>query len=373
VHEDEFILIRFTSYIKKLVLKIDKKPPKEHFLFVSVSWDKALIDKLDAEGFPIGNQPVTDREKLAKFLHILNEKPNNHRFLIMDIFFKEPSPFDSALQYEFSRTKNYLCSYHKNEDDSPNYPDLNVKRGLSDYEVSSDAFGFSYGGFAKYKMVQGANDSLKTLPLLMYEHIFHKNLIKKAFWYELDGKPVYNTFILDFRIRPHHLFDDQNPMDKVYLGELLYLPTEAIHELTKNRIIVVGDYEDRDIHETIYGDIPGPLILLNAFLALENYDNEIEFSFLFFLFIGYFLVSYKCFRHKDFFEEFIIHKIFRGAKVRGFIINTLGYVMYFFILSLISYFIFDIHLTIIMMAIYMQLLEKLVYWLEGLKKARQEK
>ncbi len=156
MYEDEYLLIRLTSVIKRLALGIEEKPDKSRFLFVGVSWDKALTDKLDDSGLPIGNQAITDREKVAKFLHVINQKPDNHKFLVVDIFFKDTSPADSALQSELYRTKNYLLSYHKNADDGPDYPIFTAEVGLSDYENSEEGLlGISAGGFAKYKMIQG--------------------------------------------------------------------------------------------------------------------------------------------------------------------------------------------------------------------------
>lgn len=361
MYEDEYLLIRFTSFVKRLVLRLEEKPAKERFLFVGVSWDKALTEKLDDNGFPIGNQAITDREKLTKFLQILNQRPDNHKFIVFDIFFKDPSPFDSLLQSEFYRAKNYMVSYHKNEDDSPDYPIFTCEAGLSDYENSEEGLlGISAGGFAKYKLVQG--DSLKTLPLLMYEKIYGVSLQRGSLYHTINGSPVFPSFVVDHKIRSYDLFDapDSLQYDKAYLGEMLFLPPEAIWELTKDRIIVIGDYEDRDIHSTIYGSMPGPLILTNAFLALENMDCRIHWQFIVLLLVGFWLVSYRCFYGKDFLTDFVFLKflgLFRANRrlATGF----LNYFVYFLVLSIISYFLFDIHLSVLFLSIYIEIISRL--------------
>ena len=63
---DERFVIRWSSIIKKIVFKIDDKPPRNDLLFINTSYDNMLIDRLDDDGFQIGNQVITDREKLAR-------------------------------------------------------------------------------------------------------------------------------------------------------------------------------------------------------------------------------------------------------------------------------------------------------------------
>jgi hypothetical protein len=111
--EEEMMLLQFTSGLKRKVIQKHEKPGSDRFLFISVSWDKKLIDKLDEYDTPIGKQPITDRASITRFLQILNEKPDNHTYLMIDIFFadsindgskddhelavelKKPQPFDS--------------------------------------------------------------------------------------------------------------------------------------------------------------------------------------------------------------------------------------------------------------------------------------
>lgn len=355
MYEDEYLLIRATSVIKRVLFKWEEKPPKKDYLFVGVSWDKSLTDKLDDDGLPIGNQAITDRAKLAQFLSILNQKPDNHRFLVLDIFFKDPSPDDSTLQSEFYRTKNYLVSYHKNSEGKPDYPIFTCDIGLSDYENTEEGLlGVSAGGFSKFKMMQG--DSLTTLPLKMYLQFNPHAKFKQGFlWNYLHGVPVFKSFVVDHRIRAYDLFDAPDSLlyDKVYLGELLYLPAEAVHELTKDRIIILGDFEDRDIHPTIYGDMPGSLILLNAFLALHYGDANIHFGFVLLLFVGFWLISYKCFYHKDPIFGHLLNRFTKiNLEVKNSLLSNLTYIL---VLSVTSFFLFDIHLSVLFLTIYLQM------------------
>lgn len=357
MYEDEYLLIRFTSFIKRLVLKIEEKPDKSRFLFVGVSWDKVLVDRLDESGLPIGNQAITDRKKIAQFLEILNKNPDNHKFLVLDIFFKDQSPDDSLLQSQFYKTKNYIVSYHKDQEDKPDYPIFTCELGLSDYETSEEGLlGVSAGGFAKYKMLQG--DSLKTTPLLMYEKLHHKHFEKGSLFHRLDSNFVFPSFVIDHKIRNYDLFEAPDSLlyDKAYLGELLYLPDEAIWELTKDRIIILGDYEDRDLHNTIYGEMPGSLILLNAFLAFENNENKVHIGFLIILFIGFWLLSYRCFFKSDFILQLVALFLKSLSPKQKIKVGFLNFFLYLLVISTLSFFLFDIHIGVLFLSIYLQIL-----------------
>ncbi len=451
---DEFMLVRYSSIAKSIVLDLGEKPDTNRFLFINVAWDKKLAPKPDAD-IPdhfIGNEPVTDRAKLIGLLQLLKKNPQ-YKFVVFDIFFKGKTPYDSTLTKLLNELPNVLVSYHRNEKDEPDKPDLDIKPlGLSDIETTDDKC-------LKFKIF--FNDSLKSTPLLMYEKIHHKKLNTKSFFYSLDKSPVFNSFILDYRIRNFHYQSKVYP--KVHLGEWInnaygiypeevplgteevfienktssntekntdadtqawldslekaenktssntekntdadtqawldslekaeglntdlgeeeekeestdtepnwegtydvkYLDSayaEAfIYPLIKDKIIFVGDFEDRDMHETIYGNTPGPIILLDAFLALESGDNVIRATFVLFLLFAFGLVAYMNFRFEHVYHNWI-KKITRSNKVNALEAFTV-YTIYFAIVSIISFFLFNIHIGVLVLAFYMYLIDKI--------------
>lgn len=65
-------------------------------------------------GFPIGNQAITGRKKLSGFFHLLNQNPDSQKHVIRDIFFKDTSPDDSALEAESLKyQRNNIVSYRR--------------------------------------------------------------------------------------------------------------------------------------------------------------------------------------------------------------------------------------------------------------------
>jgi len=364
VYDDEKILIQITSVIKRLVFKMDKKPNKNDFLFINVAYDKEIVPKLDNEGIPIGNQAVTDRNKLARFFHILNQKPNTHKFILCDIFFKDPSPSnDNLLLAELKQVKNILIPYHTTASGQSELPIFPVKKGLSDYKQIKDMFlKFSL----MYKDKKG--NALKTISLLMYEKLHQAEFQNRFFGYAVNNKYSLNSTILDFRIRNYDLIQSKRYF-YINLGNLLKISDDVVLEMVKDRIIVIGDFEDRDMHKTVFGDIAGPLILINAYLCLVNEDNIITINFLFSLFLVYLFISYYIFFGKKTEENQKIEKIFKSTIIIGFINKLINHLFFLGAFSVLSYFIFNIHINILFVGSYMTVLES---GISMLKKSRKQ-
>lgn len=439
---DEYVLVRYSSVTKNLILGLEEKPDTNRFLFVNVAWDKVLADKPDPAlpEYIIGNQPITDRAKLTGLLRLLKRNPN-HKFIVFDIFFKGKTPDDSAMVALINELPNVLVSYHRDAEDKPELPDLDIKPlGLSDIEKIDDKC-------LKFKIY--FNDSLKTTPLLIYENIHKKPFHEGSWFYYLGNKPVLNSFILDYRIRNYDY--TQGRYSKVYLGEwinqayriypelnlddfdfddlefeeepagvdentdessnelnveeasFVQVPEEEfpledqdmlisedsledagfglenefvenlfneydlkfldqeyaenyIYGLTKDRIIFVGDFEDRDMHETIYGDTPGPIILLDAFLALEEGDNVITVQFVIFLIFFFALISYITFNYRTIHGPLLQRLTHRNQAT--FFESLTVFLVYFASVSVLSFFLFNIHIGVLVLAFYMYVVDK---------------
>ncbi|QHT68370.1 CHASE2 domain-containing protein [Rhodocytophaga rosea] len=359
---EELTMLQLTSGLKRKVFLRKEKPSPDRFLFISVSWDKKLVEKKDEYDTPVGQQPITDRSKIADFLQILNQKPDNHKFITLDIFFEDSTTGqpqdDIRLAAELARTKNLLIPYHMGDSSQPNYPIFKAPLGLADYEPTVE------GLLIKFSIVNSQGH--KTMPLLMYENVSGKEFKPGMIVDELGGKPVLSSFILDHRIFQEDVMAPNAPLyHKLYLNELLKLDPEYIHDFTKDKIIIIGDLDNRvDMHKTIYGDMLGPVILLNAFLALENGDNQITWYFLLFLLCSYMLISYVCFKQVDILEGWLFRWLPKWLAIPGYVKEMMesfaSYLLYFGLLSIMSYMLFNFHLTIFLISIYMQVLEWII-------------
>ena len=348
---DEFFLVQMTSGIRHIVLK-SEKPDKDDFLFINVAYDRELIPKLDGSGFEIGNQDITDRKKLAQFSHILNENANSHKFIICDIFFKEDSPHDDLLLKEMKQMKNLIIPFHKPKSDQRDIPKFPVQSGLADYEAAD-----TKGSFLKFRLME---DTDRSIPLIMYEKLHHAEFRETPLGYAMNGKYSLNSFILDFRVRYAYLFQGNKGYPSAYLGNILLLPETEIREMVRDRIVIMGDFTEEDVHESVFGDIPGSLILLNAYLGLVNGDNVISIHFLIFLSVIYLMISYNMFYGKKIEERQWAIRMIRALIRGGFIAKLLDYLVIMGAVSVVSYFIFNIHVNILLIAAYLTVLGHII-------------
>jgi hypothetical protein len=198
---------------------------------------------------------------------------------------------------------------------------------------------------------------MPTLPAKLYERLSGESIHIRD---ELDWQKFrinLNTYVVDHRIRRFNLYSGDMAR-KLYLSELLLLDNASIESILKNKIVLVGDYEDNDIVETIYGDMPGPLILVNIYESILNKDYQISGFFVLYLFVGYFFISFICFSDNSFFDN-ITDKLAKKYKINADLLSFGGYLIYFFLMSFIAYMIFDFILTILLFSLYMEIFEKI--------------
>jgi hypothetical protein len=102
------------------------------------------------------------------------------------------------------------------------------------------------------------------------------------------------------------------------------------------------------------------MILLDAFLALEAGDNVITWQFLTFLFILFLLISYITFGYDKVDGEWL-HKItFRKYDEKETFFESLTvYLIFFALMSVSSFFLFNIHIGVLVLAFYMNIMEKI--------------
>jgi hypothetical protein len=395
---DEYMLVQASSVVKTLIFGLEKKPDSSRFLFINVSKDKALLplEDPDVPGYILGNEAITDRSKLVKLLQILEKNPN-HKFIVFDIDLKGKTEHDSLLTVLINKMPNMSVSYHRDEKDRPDYPEIKIKKKLSLSDIEK-----VWKQALKFQIF--FNDSIKSTPLVIYEAV-HKKKFKKAYSslgiHYIDGHPVLNNFVLDYRIRKMdygtryaklHIGETLAPIEPdTTTGEYSKESAEILLNLTKDRIIFVGDFEDRDIHDTIYGEIPGPIILANAFLALENKDNWVSLPVILLLFSFYFTLTYwmlsskyswtHYFRNAKFISKlFSIFSIFGKSRIIVYAnqktknwqdssseISNFGglgfYILFFASVSILSYFIFGLHTGGLILAFYMFSIDYIKTWI----------
>ena len=354
------LMISFTFYLMKLPwLASDEKfliwsttalnfanrerPDSEEFVFINTSYDLVLIDKYDEFGFPVGNQAITDRQKLSQLLQVLNSSPNPPKYTIIDIHFVDSTSADQPLMEALYQMDNVILSAHINELGDLEPPIFDQ----ADYGISDYLIGSAFDGVYKYQLIHG--DSSKLLPLKVYEHISGHQSTAFGPFVKVGSRWTLNNFIMNYRILQKDIYDLEAGFNPVSLGELLYLSDEDIHEFTANKIIVIGDFFENDMHETVLEITAGPLILLNAFLSLKHGDTIINIWFLLFLTLSFAWLSYLAFVEGDLVERRINKMV--NKRIARYLAGFASYFLFLTIISICCYLMFNIHINVFFLSV----------------------
>ncbi|WP_182921067.1 CHASE2 domain-containing protein [Pedobacter planticolens] len=333
---DEQLVIKWSSIFKRLALHIDKDPPKKDFIFINVAYDKALIPLEDG----LGNEVITDREKLAQLFQVIKKHQQDIRFTICDIFLQGKSDQDSLLQNAVSGMNNIIFPTHFDKNGNIEKLDLHVPKAIADYRMANS-------GFLKFKLFQ--SDSLPTIPVLLYEKLNHRKFNYSNGIHWDNGKASHNSMIIDYQIRAHEVFEEKE-YPVVTLSEILLLPEDVIfNEFLKDRIVVIGDF-NADAHDTIYGSTPGTLILLNIYLTLKDGQHIVSMWWVLFLIIGYTVFSrLMLFPAPDEDEN--------NPSWFGPLLASASYLAIF---SIVSYLLFNQHIQVLIITLYINTLRFII-------------
>lgn len=311
---------------KELVGLTSDEIPSE-YVFINVAYDKELVPVYDEYGLPKGEIDITNRSRLAKFLSQLDD---SHRYIMMDVLLSNDyqSESDSLLLSSIAKTDRISVarsSTTKLLDSS-----LIEKSGYTDY--STDILETN---FVKYEFLNGRES---TMPYMTAQALgISPKVYKLGPFFFSNGHLCWKSLTLRFPIKlwEQSRRDDASPISEKILfnlsSDILDLGVN-IPELAKDKIVVIGDFTEDDIHDTYIGKIAGPVINVNALEALRANELIIPWSFIVFLFLLYTLMGYLAVRNIG-----ITQWIQRKLRIKSSLGNILfSLVGYSFLLSLIA-------------------------------------
>lgn len=246
----------------RLATLLTNRPPQpadEDILAVNIAYDRQLTPITDEYGLPCGEIDVTDREKLTRFLSLI--KDVGYKAIAIDVFFDEglPADGDTAL---FSLINNMPRTVVPDHTDAAVNPMINTERlGAADYDVNLLA-----NNFSKYRFRRA--DGLPSMASRLFEHTGGKTSTGSA-----------PCLLLPLE---RELSQPYNPEsgDKIWynLGAdiLDCLSEEETTLLCKDKVIIIGDFSENDMHDTYIGETAGPAILINALLTLREGRDRIN-------------------------------------------------------------------------------------------------
>lgn len=298
-----------------------KREFPDSVLLVDVSYDQILVPEKNDYGDTIGTTPITDREKLYKFIRLLNHY-DCHNKIIMDIRFEEAykTPYDSLLNEELFLCRDLVLPMHRDKTNTLTNK-LVSKMAYSDYATT-----LYQNSFVKYEFIQEGMPSIAS------------RLCKDTYSQYgpltfCNGRLAYNCLPINMRVNLSRT--DNGDENIMHLGNDLLLDTIVTKMLVENRIIVIGNMET-DMHSTYAGSIPGAIINLNAYISLCKGDQYVNWGYVIYWSILYFLLSCLILKNRSF--ESVLSKI---CKIRSdlfwFIVSIFGYSMLLSISATVIY------------------------------------
>ena len=359
VYEDEYFLVRILTLAKKVILNSESKPKPDRFLFINVAYNKELIPHYGEAGEKLGDEIITDRKVLANILKNVSNCKRNSKMVILDVVLESPSKNDSILEYYAHKLGNKLIVSANENEGKVIAPIINVPYGLASYTtVQEGLLGVTSDAFFKYQPLKDIDT--KNISVKVFENVYKTKIESGLLWNKENGDFLFKSFIIDQPIRYYDLF--LAPQEKrypiLYANDFNLLPKEIIQELVKNRFVYVGDFELSDMHETIYGELPGSLILANQLIALEREEHKIPVLWVIFMLFSFGILTFDAFWQKNsiqiiFFKVFKIKSISKQNNIQSFV-KILGSIS---IIAILSYFIFDISIGILFLVLYFQFIK----------------
>jgi hypothetical protein len=246
---------------------------------------------------------------------------------------------------------NLILSAHLNDNGQLEEPVIKgVEYGISDYVI-----GNVFDGVYKYQLFH--QDSMELTPLKMYE-MYTGNEATKS-WYAaiVDNHWMPNNFIIDYKLLQKDIQSLEAGFNPINLGELLFLPDEDIHEYVGDKIVVIGDFMENDMHETLFEETAGPVILVNVFLSILDGDVYFNVWFILLLLLVYSYMSYMAFYDGDYLEV-KLRKVFGERNILKTLAGFVNYLLILTLLSLVTFFVFGIHLNVFYLALAFNILDK---------------
>ena len=252
---------------------------EKEFFPVNIGFDREMVEAYDEFGIPVGERPVVSRRRLAQFLKSI--EGCDYKSIILDVqFFKtDAGEADSALFSTINSLPRILVS--SNDDDDAEVAILPDRLASSEYNTS-----FDEGNFVKYRY---DHDNVKDMALATYNMRNNCDVSLAGYFPTDRGRLASGTLALWMPYNIESGYDSEGEKTYYNLGaDLLdvYSPDE-LAELVSGKTIVIGDYSGGDSHDTYTGSVAGPVILINAVIALEQHRHIINWRWMGLFFVVY--------------------------------------------------------------------------------------
>jgi len=354
-------LVKYESAVKRGTPLRHWHPPAytaDDLLLVDVADNKIVqLDTLQAR-----NTVITDPRLLDTVISGLR-RAGGYRFIVCDLAFDIPTPYDDTLLRSFDSTPSIGFALSRGYSRDPHVRPLEaLPGGVVHYSLTNNWWRFS-DVLIKFNLTDTGGE--KSLPLFIAENVERQRKMD-------SGLFAINNITFDAPVQMADL-RKKDGISRIYSladlrGLLKYDSADEIRALLKNKFILIGDFAN-DMHKTAFGDMPGALILFDIFATAADGANIVTWDWLLFLLLSFTIVSWLTFFRDSTPPK--LHKFLHGIKVQietwlGEIGGTVllnGVVLV--TVSAISYFWFNKSTEIICLTLYLSLVDYIRYcWLE---------
>lgn len=359
-YADETMFIKWTSLLKKKALHIDPKPSPDDVLFIDISQSKTTVEQLGIFGEPSAyhRRVIVDREHLAELLLLMEPYKEEIQHIFLNILFEHPSSVDTFFLEQVKPLESKLLVASRVDTGKYTPPIFDLPHALATYQASG-------GTILKSSLV--FQDTLKTVGLALLERIDKVNFKRNGIVNLINKQLALPTFIIDYKVRPFDFKVSSNLEEKNFtvhqLGDILELSLmmeeEDIAAYFKNKLIIVGDFEANK-QVTVFGQMSGPLVLYNTYLTLKNEEYKVSLPWLIFLLIGFWILSYMVFA-----EVKINWPFLSEDSPYSWLKDTINESFILMAITVLSYFLFNIHINILVLLVYLKLAKRT--WKMGLQ------
>ena len=253
------------------------------FFPVNIGYDREMVTAFDEFGIPVGTRPVVSRERLARFLEAI--RGADYKSIVVDVqFFKSDTTEADSTFFAIvnSMPRTFVSA---NDDDD-------AEDSISPDKLASSEYNVSLGedNFVKYRYEHG---DVRDMAVATYNLRNNSDVDLGSFFSTDHGRLALSKLALWMPYRIESGYDANDEKTYYNLGaDLLdvYTP-EELSGLVSGKTVVIGDYSGGDDHDTYTGSVAGPVILINAVIALEQRRHIVNWWWMGLFFIVYLLLT----------------------------------------------------------------------------------
>lgn len=260
----------------------------DSILFINTCYDNSLIESKDTYGRTSGTLKITNRESLFTLLKWLKTH-DNYKYVILDVGLTtlDKTEYDDSLYDVISNMSRLSMA---KLDTLPIDSRIKDKCFETSYKISvfnSDC--------VKYPLFL---NGVETLPYKAFTDITGRTISHFGpFYFEgghLARRSIYPNYSIVIRKQYNNNENESFEEERFYNiehGILKRYTIDKAKKLFNNKIIVIGDFDDKDMHQTYVGTIPGPLIQYNVLTSLMHNSHQIPYYLLGLLYFIFFIIS----------------------------------------------------------------------------------